>query len=570
MHPVRFCGRVLKEATVRGLPSASLDESRTWNRTTPGSILPGPASLADEDLAPRKEGDCPAPPGNRVRRQPEVTLDGQLPERVSLFTRVALQVDLEELRFSGGARDFTSVIATLQTMLHDAGYAFLNLVPTWGRTLSPELLAAQDGQFMSDASFLWGLLTLEQVAWNEIAQGRQYSVRRDDAPFQTLDPEVTSAFRFEDDGDTLMLTPEEQELLGVAMVTRLRPAHNRSDARGSTDAPLSVPSWPGSDEDTRVWGGPIPEVVGTSSLASGDAPMLTPDESMSSAGGGSQGSPGSKPSTAMVGVYMATTGTPAGQAYTTEQPTLYVPVAEYPPGQGTRPPPPSLQVRLRRDGLGGSEEETISDVPMTIRGPHLPENSRDLQAAYRQISELCAALAARDELERIRNEEYRVARTAQAAQAKLSQEALEHQEAELQERVAREMEWRKVSDQDFASLQAKVYLLEKERAQEREEGTQFRAEAERRMEGVTEKCGQAVSKAKAVIDETKLQADEELSRIRREMEHQARESRAREAREVELQEAQLEELRIYREQTAVGRSRRQPREPFEREWSGER
>ncbi|OWY92351.1 hypothetical protein PHMEG_00038690 [Phytophthora megakarya] len=222
---------------------------------------------------------------------------------------VALQVDLEELRFSSGARDFTSVIATLQTMLHDAGYTFPNFIPTWG---------------------------LEQVAWNEIAQGRQYSVRRDDAPFQTLDPEVTSTFRLEDDGDTLMLTPEEQELLGVAMITRLRLTHVRprewSDSdtsrpepkrrRGSTDAPLSVPSWPGSDEATRGWGGPVPEIVGTSSLASGDAPMLTPDENMSSAGGGSQGSPGLEPSTAMVGVYMAPTGATAGQPYTAEQPTL--------------------------------------------------------------------------------------------------------------------------------------------------------------------------------------------------------------------------------------------------------
>ncbi|OWZ02428.1 hypothetical protein PHMEG_00026011 [Phytophthora megakarya] len=101
---------------------------------------------------------------------------------------LALQVDLEELHFADGVPDFTSVIAVLQTMLHDAGYAFLNLVPTWGRTLSPELLAAQDGQFMSDASFLWGLLTIEQVAWNEIARGRHYSVRRDDTSFQALGP----------------------------------------------------------------------------------------------------------------------------------------------------------------------------------------------------------------------------------------------------------------------------------------------------------------------------------------------------------------------------------------------
>ncbi|OWZ03937.1 LOW QUALITY PROTEIN: hypothetical protein PHMEG_00024248 [Phytophthora megakarya] len=336
-----------------------------------------------------------------------------------------------------------------------------------------------------------------------------------------------------------MLTPEEQELLGVAMVTRLRLAlvHTRdwSDSntsrsepkrrRGSTGAPLSVPSWPGSDEATRVWGGPVPEVIGTSSLASGDAPMLTLDENMSSAGGGSQGSP---PSAAMVGVYMATTGTGTGHPYTTEQPTFYVPVAEYPPGQNARLPPHELLPAaspVRGDGPGSSEEETKSDAPMTARDPHLPGNSRDrdqdLREADRQILELCAALATRDELEQIRHETYRAARTGQAHQAKLYQEAWEYRKAE----VARETERRKASDQNFASLQAKVYLLENERAQNREEGTQLRAETASRMEDVTEKCGQPVSKVTAATDETKLQADEELSRIRREMEHQVQESR---------------------------------------------
>ncbi|OWZ04200.1 hypothetical protein PHMEG_00023938 [Phytophthora megakarya] len=120
---------------------------------------------------------------------------------------------------------------------------------------------AQNGQFISDASFLWGLLTIEQIAWNEIARGRHYSVHRDVIPFQTLDLETASAFPVEDDGDALTLTREEQELLGTAMMTRLRLAHVRprdwseSDAsrpepkrrRGSTDMPLSVPSWPGSN-----------------------------------------------------------------------------------------------------------------------------------------------------------------------------------------------------------------------------------------------------------------------------------------------------------------------------------
>ncbi|OWY96450.1 hypothetical protein PHMEG_00033279, partial [Phytophthora megakarya] len=140
-----------------------------------------------------------------------------------------------------------------------------------GTHVESRTVAAQNSRFMSDASFLWGLLTAEQVAWNEIARGRHYSVRRDDAPFQTLDPEVASAFPVEVDGDTLMLTLEERELRWLAHV---RPRDwSESDAsgpepkrrRGSTDATLSVPSWPGSDEATRVWGGSILEVVGTSS-----------------------------------------------------------------------------------------------------------------------------------------------------------------------------------------------------------------------------------------------------------------------------------------------------------------
>ncbi|OWZ22890.1 hypothetical protein PHMEG_0002344 [Phytophthora megakarya] len=134
---------------------------------------------------------------------------------------LALQIDFKELRFADGARDFTSEVAVLQTMVHDTGYAFLYLVPIWGRTLSLALLEARDGQFMSDAK----LLTVEQVAWNEIARGRHYSVHRDDASFQALDSEVVSAFPAEDDGDALMLTLGEQELLRTAVVTRLRLAH---------------------------------------------------------------------------------------------------------------------------------------------------------------------------------------------------------------------------------------------------------------------------------------------------------------------------------------------------------
>ncbi|OWZ07120.1 LOW QUALITY PROTEIN: hypothetical protein PHMEG_00020532 [Phytophthora megakarya] len=359
---------------------------------------------------------------------------------------VALQVDLEELRFSGGARDITSVIAALQTMLHDVGYAFIHV----GTHSEPGTACSS---------------------------GRSVHRAVGDTPFQTLDLEVASAFQVEEDGNTLMLTLEEQELLGVTMVTRLRLAHVRpqdwsetdtklKQRRGITDPSLSVPSWSGSDEATRVWGGPIPEVVGTSSLASGDALMVTPDENMPSPGGGSQGSPGLEPSAAMIGGYMATTGSETGQPYTVEQPTLYVSVAEYPPGQDARLPPHAptpMPPSIRGDGSDNSEEETKSDVPVTGRGTHLPKNIRDrdqdLREADRQILELRAALAARAEQERVRNEKHRAARTAQANQAKLSQEVWEYREAELQERAARKTERRKAADQVFASLQAKCTYL---------------------------------------------------------------------------------------------------------------
>ncbi|OWZ11335.1 hypothetical protein PHMEG_00015656 [Phytophthora megakarya] len=357
-------------APVRGRPSASLDEPRTRNRATPGPILPGPASLVDEDLAPRK-GDCPAHPGNPAPagsqgRPWTANFRSECLCLPVVTDPVALQVDLEELRFSGGARDFTSVIATLQTLLHDAGYAFLNLVPTWGRTLRPELLAAQDGQFMSDTSFL---------------------VRRDDAPFQTLDPEVTSAFRVEEDGGTLMFTLEEHELLG--MVTRLRLAHSTgTEATLWEHSRTAIRAFvAGVRRSHRVWGGPIPEVVGTSSLASGDAPMLTPDEN-------EEGSHGLESSTAMVGVFMATTGMGTGQPYTAEQPTLYVPVAEYPPGQDGRPPPhalPRTAPPVWGDGPDGSEEETKTDAPMIARGAHLPENSRDWDRDLQEVGHASAS-----------------------------------------------------------------------------------------------------------------------------------------------------------------------------------
>ncbi|OWZ11645.1 hypothetical protein PHMEG_00015307 [Phytophthora megakarya] len=175
----------------------------------------------------------------------------------------------------------------------------------------------------------------------------------------------------------------------------------------------------GSEKVTRVWGGPIPQFVVISSLASGDAPMLTPDKIMSSAGEGSQGSSGMEPSAATVGVYMATTGSGPDQSHAAEQPAFYVPVAEYPPGPDARLPPRAptpTPTTTRGGGPDGLDEETKSDAPMVDQGPRFSETGwdggQDLREADQQISELRAALATRDEQERLRPKDYRVARAA--------------------------------------------------------------------------------------------------------------------------------------------------------------
>ncbi|EGZ06247.1 hypothetical protein PHYSODRAFT_246575 [Phytophthora sojae] len=253
----------------------------------------------------------------------------------------ARQVDFNILWLEDGSRDYISVIAILQTMLSDAGFAFVNLLPSWGQSLRSEFFKARDVRFMSDAMFLRQLLANSQDAWDQIARGRKFSVRREDVPSQTLDPEAAGAFPVEDDGDALMLTSEEQELLGMAVVTRLRLAQQPPGRRGSLDALMSIPSWPGSNEGARVWGAPLPEVVCSSSVASGDAPMLTPDENMSSAGGSSQGSPGFGPAGVTASVFVATTAADGGTAPMLEQQTVYVPVAAYPPDFAQAPSPGS-------------------------------------------------------------------------------------------------------------------------------------------------------------------------------------------------------------------------------------
>ncbi|EGZ23966.1 hypothetical protein PHYSODRAFT_296199 [Phytophthora sojae] len=161
-------------------------------------------------------------------------------------------IDFNILWPEDGSRDYVSVIALLQTMLSDAGFAFVNLVPSWGQSLHPEFFRPRDARFISDALFLRRLLVNEQDAWDQIARERKFSVRREDVPFQVLDPEAATAFPVEDDGDALTLTSEEQELLGMAVVTRLRLAQVRPREWSETDSSRPEPKRASSPLPARL------------------------------------------------------------------------------------------------------------------------------------------------------------------------------------------------------------------------------------------------------------------------------------------------------------------------------
>ncbi|KAG7380093.1 hypothetical protein PHYPSEUDO_007799 [Phytophthora pseudosyringae] len=71
-------------------------------------------------------------------------------------------------------------------------------------------------------------------------RGRQrFSVRREDVPFQVLDPKAAASFPVEEDGDVLMLTVEEHEFLGNDMVIRLRLAQSGPEDPTQTSVVLS-------------------------------------------------------------------------------------------------------------------------------------------------------------------------------------------------------------------------------------------------------------------------------------------------------------------------------------------
>ncbi|KAG7375598.1 hypothetical protein PHYPSEUDO_000505 [Phytophthora pseudosyringae] len=438
-------------------------------------------------------------------------------------------------------------------MLHEAGFAFINLVPAWGHSVSPELLASQDARFISDAMFLREFLVNGQSAWNQIAEGRRFRVRREDVPFQVLDPAAAASFPVEEAGDVLMLTVEEQELLGNVMVIRLRlaqvrPRESDSDVsrpdpkrrRGSPDAPLSIPYWPGSDEGARAWGGPVSETVGTSSLASGDAPMLTPDENMSSVGGGSQGSPGLGPAGAVAHVFVATAGPEGDSSVSVEQPTVYVPVAAYPPTPAlTAPPDLSTAV----EATYPDDEESKPGAPASRKSDMSRSTEADvaehaLRVAQQQVADLQAAMS----MNRSERKQFKSI----------------HRGREIKE--ARHKE---AADTDIARLQLRLYQIQEQQAQDlaashQEVEAQLareRVASHREVEAIARDAERFRVEAAAAA-----RARQEEAQSKRELEYQLREAHVWQVIEMERREVQEAEIKALLEQVAAASARHHPQE----------
>ncbi|GMF53355.1 unnamed protein product [Phytophthora fragariaefolia] len=215
-------------------------------------------------------------------------------------------------------------------MLHDAGFSFVNLEPSGGRKVRPPIGASRDSQALSDALSLRELLVAEQDAWNLIAEGRSFTVRREDAPFQFLDPGTPEDYQLEEDGDILMLTAVEAEA-----------------------AP-----WGPLGEEQDWWESSWPP-----------GPQMRPSLQLQ------------------------------------DQPTGYVPVAEYP--LATAPTPPVTSVP-NEPWVGPQPDETKASSPLRwVPGrSDTSQNDTAVREAHQQITDLQAAMQARDAQEQARLHAY--------------------------------------------------------------------------------------------------------------------------------------------------------------------
>ncbi|KAG7383568.1 hypothetical protein PHYPSEUDO_003547 [Phytophthora pseudosyringae] len=581
LHPgIAAPSASLREASAGGAlaPGAALSEAQQreyadsqvarWKSRGPGVVSPPDPYYPERRHWPMRNWLMEVTEAIRYLREINVSGDPERPWTASFKAEclclpvisdgVPHRVDLAQLHRHDRSRDYVSVMALVQTMLREAGFAFINLVPAWGHSVSPELLASQDARSQKAG----GLACAEK---------------------RFLDPAAAASFPVEEDGDVLMLTVEVQELLGNAMVIRLRlarvrPRESDSDVsrpdpkrrRGSLDAPLSIPSWPGSDEGARVWGGPVPETVGTSSLASGDAPMLTPDKNMSSAGGGSQGSPGLGPAGAVVHVFVTTAGPEGNSSKSVERPTVYIPVTAYPPTPALTALP---DLSAAAEATHHDDEESKPEAP-TLRESEISRSTdaevaeHALRVANQQVADLQAAMSARDDQERSRLQAYEQAMYAQAAEQEMNRSDRKQFKSIHRGREIEEARRKEAADTEIARLQLRLYQIQEQQAQDLAASRQEveaqvareRVASHREVKAISRDAERLRVEAAAAAVTAAARALQEETQSKRELEYRLREAHVRQVLEMERRESQEAEIKALREQVAAASVRHHPQQ----------
>ncbi|KAG7387677.1 hypothetical protein PHYPSEUDO_013804 [Phytophthora pseudosyringae] len=139
-------------------------------------------------------------------------------------------------------------------------------------------------------------------------------------------------------------------------------------------------------------------------------------------GGGSQGSPGLDPAGAVAHVLVATAGPEGDSSVPAEQPTVYVPVAAYPPTP-TLTAPPDLSTAT--EATYHDDEESKPEAPTSrkseiSRSTEAEVAEHALRVAQQQVADLQAAISARDDQERARLQAYEQAVYVQAAEQEMN------------------------------------------------------------------------------------------------------------------------------------------------------
>ncbi|EGZ18086.1 hypothetical protein PHYSODRAFT_331950 [Phytophthora sojae] len=205
--------------------------------------------------------------------------------------------DLAGVQIPTGLLDSRECVAVLQTLLFEAGFQFVNVVPAWVEMRVSKVEPMSIRTLVGDVQ---RLLAVELIEWRELVVGATFKILPAlEAQAKTEKPPIMDYHAEDADGDLLM--SDYELLLGRAYVLRLRltglrpirspsgsstgesvpkrPQHAPPRAESSLASPPSqfesLPSeFPSAEESARdapargATSDPVPSIVGTSDRAS--------------------------------------------------------------------------------------------------------------------------------------------------------------------------------------------------------------------------------------------------------------------------------------------------------------